>query len=56
MYARARKGEITGFPGVDVEYEAPDAKEADLTADLTSQSVPEIVHSVVLMLESQGLL
>lgn len=41
-YAAARRGEIKGFTGVDDVYEAPDR--ADITADVTKQSVPEIVH------------
>lgn len=43
VYAKARRGEIVGFPGVDKEYETPSG--ADLTVDVVSQSVPEIVHS-----------
>lgn len=43
IYAKARRGEIVGFPGVDEVFEA--ASSADLTVDVTSQSVPEIVHS-----------
>ncbi|KAL0956382.1 hypothetical protein HGRIS_002529 [Hohenbuehelia grisea] len=54
IYAKARRGEITGFPGVDVEYEKPERP--DLVVDVTTQSVPEIVHSIVLLLETQGLL
>ena len=42
-YAAARRGEIKGFTGVDDVYEAP--RKADITVDLTKQSVPEIVHS-----------
>lgn len=42
-YAAARRGEITGFTGVDDPYEVP--KRADITVDVTKQSVPEIVHS-----------
>ncbi|KAK0461282.1 uncharacterized protein EV420DRAFT_1306081 [Desarmillaria tabescens] len=54
VYARARRGEIVGFPGVDQEYETPSG--ADLTVDLVSQSVPEIVHSIVLLLETNSLI
>ncbi|KAH9949575.1 ATP-sulfurylase [Amylocystis lapponica] len=54
VYARARKGEISGVPGVDEVYEAPES--ADLTVDVTAQSVPEIVHSIVLLLETNALL
>lgn len=43
QYARARRGEIVGFTGVDDPYESP--SEADITVDITKQSVPEIVHS-----------
>ena len=54
VYARARRGEIKGFTGVDDPYEAPE--KADLRVDLEKQSVREIVHQIVLMLESEGLL
>ncbi|KAK0194364.1 hypothetical protein F5146DRAFT_433549 [Armillaria mellea] len=53
IYAKARRGEITGFPGVDLEYERPSC--ADLTVDAVSQSIPEIVHSIVLLLETNSL-
>lgn len=43
VYARARSGELKGVAGVDEVYEAPER--ADLTVDVTSQSIPEIVHS-----------
>ncbi|KAI5806891.1 hypothetical protein EDC01DRAFT_3777 [Geopyxis carbonaria] len=54
VYARARAGEITGFTGVDDPYETP--AKADLTVDAQTQSVRNIVHEIVLLLESQGLL
>ncbi|KAL9125288.1 MAG: hypothetical protein Q9217_005484 [Psora testacea] len=54
VYAKARRGEIKGFTGVDDPYEAP--KEADLRVDLERMSVRSVVHQIVLMLESQGLL
>lgn len=44
VYARARAGELKGTAGVDVVYEAPER--ADLTVDVTTQSIPEIVHSM----------
>jgi sulfate adenylyltransferase len=53
-YARARSGELKGFVGVDEDYETP--AHPDLTVDLTEQSVPEIVHSIVLLLETASLL
>ena len=43
VYARARRGEIKGFAGVDEVYETPE--QSHLTVDVTTQSVPEIVHS-----------
>ena len=54
LYARARRGEITGFTGVDDPYEAPE--HAELTVDVTKQSIPEIVHSIILLLETGSLL
>lgn len=42
-YAAARRGEIKGFTGIDDPYETP--SKADITVDVTKQSVPEIVHS-----------
>ena len=54
VYAKARRGEIKGFTGVDDPYEPPE--QADLRVDLEKQSVREIVHQIVLMLESEGLL
>lgn len=54
IYARARKGEIKGFTGVDDPYEAP--KNPDLRVDVEHQNVRNIVHQIILMLESQGFL
>lgn len=54
VYARARRGEIKGFTGVDDPYEEP--TKADLVVDAQTQSVRNIVHQIVLLLESQGLL
>ncbi|KAL8739487.1 MAG: hypothetical protein Q9190_007712 [Brigantiaea leucoxantha] len=54
VYARARRGEIKGFTGVDDPYEDP--PKPDLRADLETTSVRSVVHQIVLMLESQGLL
>lgn len=42
LYAQARRGNIKGFVGVDEPYESPDS--ADLTVDVTQQSISEIVH------------
>ncbi|KAJ4419640.1 Sulfate adenylyltransferase [Gnomoniopsis sp. IMI 355080] len=54
IYKRARAGEIKGFTGVDDPYEAP--VKPDLVVDLEKQSARSVVHQIVLMLESQGLL
>lgn len=54
VYAKARRGEIKGFTGVDDPYEAPG--KADLVVDVEKTSVREVVHQIVLMLESEGLL
>ncbi|KAF8322025.1 sulfate adenylyltransferase [Clavulina sp. PMI_390] len=54
LYARARAGEIKNFAGVDDVYEAP--TDADLVVDTTKQSIPEIVHSIMLLLEAGSLL
>ncbi|PSR72178.1 hypothetical protein PHLCEN_2v11970 [Hermanssonia centrifuga] len=53
VYKKARSGELKGVAGVDEVYETPER--ADLTVDLTKQSVPEIVHSIVLLLETNAL-
>jgi sulfate adenylyltransferase len=54
LYSRARRGEITGFTGVDDPYEEPE--HAELKVDVTKQSIPEIVHSIILLLETGSLL
>ncbi|KAK2464260.1 hypothetical protein APHAL10511_003717 [Amanita phalloides] len=54
VYARARAGEVKGVVGVDDVYEAPER--ADLTVDASRQSIPEIVHYIILLLESNSLL
>lgn len=52
LYAKARRGEIKGFTGVDDVYETP--SNADLTVDVTRQSIPEIVHSKCLYWMTDG--
>ncbi|KAK1235592.1 Sulfate adenylyltransferase [Marasmius sp. AFHP31] len=54
LYAKARKGEIKGFVGVEETYETP--SKADLVVDTSKQSLSEIVHSIILMLETTSLL
>lgn len=53
VYARARRGEIVGFTGIDHEYETP--TNASLVVDASTQTIPEIVHSIVLLLETNAL-
>ncbi|KAF8502251.1 ATP-sulfurylase, partial [Russula emetica] len=54
VYAQARKGTLKGLSGVDEDFEVP--KDANLTVDLTEHSIPQVVHSIVLLLETSGLL
>lgn len=56
IYARARRGEVKGFTGVDDPYEAPKGKEADLVVDISKDNVRTAVHQIVLLLEAEGLL
>lgn len=54
VYKRARDGEIKGFTGVDDPYENP--VKPHLVVDASKQTVRNIVHQIVLLLESEGLL
>ncbi|KAF5649918.1 sulfate adenylyltransferase [Fusarium tjaetaba] len=54
VYAAARRGDIKNFTGVDDPYETP--AKPDLVVDLEKQNVRSIVHQIVLLLESNGLL
>jgi sulfate adenylyltransferase len=54
VYAKARRGEISGFTGVDDPYEVP--AKADLTVDVERTNVRTIVHQIMLLLEGEGLL
>ena len=54
VYAKARRGEIKGFTGVDDPYENP--VKPDLVVDFEKQNVRSIVHEIILLLESRGLL
>lgn len=54
VYAKARRGEIKGFTGVDDPYETP--AKPHLVVDASKSSVRNIVHQIVLLLESEGLL
>ncbi|KAI8812680.1 sulfate adenylyltransferase [Cladochytrium replicatum] len=52
MYQKAKAGQIKGFTGIDDPYELP--KKADLTADASTQSISQIVHEIILLLEKEG--
>jgi sulfate adenylyltransferase len=54
VYAKARRGDIKGFTGVDDPYETP--PKPDLTVDVEKTNVRTIVHQIMLLLEGQGLL
>ncbi len=54
VYARARRNSIRNFTGVNDPYETP--KDADLSVNCENMSVRNIVHQIILMLESQGFL
>ena len=53
IYKKARRGEIKGFTGVDDVYEKP--LKPDLVVDVSKEDVHRIVHSIILLLESEGL-
>lgn len=54
MYARARKGEIKGFTGIDDPYEEPESP--DLLVDTEQETLEESSAKVVSYLRSKGLL
>jgi sulfate adenylyltransferase len=54
VYAKARKGEIKNFTGVDDPYEQP--AKPDLVVDAEKTPVRTIVHQIMLLLEGEGLL
>lgn len=54
LYARARRGQITGFTGVDDPYEPP--IDPEITLDTVSHTAEENAHLIVQYLEEQGFL
>lgn len=52
MYARARRGEITGFTGIDDPYEPPPAPE--LTLDTISFSAEDNARRIIALLTERG--
>jgi len=54
MYAKARKGEIKGFTGIDDPYEAPE--KADLIVDTEVDSLSDSANNVKEFLKGRNLL
>ncbi len=54
MYAKARKGEIKGFTGIDDPYEAPETP--DLLIDAEHEELQESVEKVKNYLQSKNLI
>ncbi len=52
LYAKAMRGEIRGFTGVDDPYERPHA--AELTIDTVNTTADENAHAIVEFLRKQG--
>ncbi len=52
LYARARRGQITGFTGVDDPYEPP--ADPEITLYTTEASPEENAHKIVAFLEERG--
>lgn len=54
LYARARRGQITGFTGVDDPYEAP--LNAEITLDTVELSPEQNARKIIASLEERGFL
>ncbi|MEO0398518.1 MAG: sulfate adenylyltransferase subunit CysN [Pseudomonadota bacterium] len=54
LYAKARRGEIKNFTGIDSDYEPPEAPE--LTIDTSKESAEEAATTIVAYLEQKGYL
>ncbi len=54
LYARARRGQITGFTGVDDPYEPP--IDPEITLDTVAHSAEENARSIIQFLEERGFL
>ncbi|CAG8436830.1 6898_t:CDS:2 [Ambispora gerdemannii] len=52
VYKKAQSGEIKGFTGVDDTYEIP--TDADIVVDVSKQSINEICHQILLLVEKDG--
>jgi sulfate adenylyltransferase len=54
LYAKARRGEITGFTGVDDPYEAP--RNPELTLDTVKNTPDQNAKQIIQFLRERGLL
>lgn len=54
LYAKARRGQLTGFTGVDDPYEAP--VDPELTLDTVNYSPLQNAHRIIAYLEQRGFL
>jgi bifunctional enzyme CysN/CysC len=54
LYAKARRGELKNFTGIDAPYEAPEAPE--LAIDTTRVSPGQAVEALLALLRSRGIL
>jgi sulfate adenylyltransferase len=54
LYARARRGQITGFTGVDDPYEAPITPE--ITLDTVNVDAAHNARNIIAFMEERGLL
>ena len=54
LYARARRGQITGFTGVDDPYEPP--LEPEITLDTVNNNAEENARKIIAYLEERGFL
>ena len=52
LYARARRGEIKGFTGIDDPYEAP--RNPEITLDTVKFTPEENAHLIIQYLEERG--
>lgn len=54
MYAKARRGEITGFTGIDDPYESPE--NAEITLDTVSSTIEKNADQIISFLASRNLI
>ena len=54
MYALARRGEITGFTGIDDPYEAP--RHPEITVDTVGRSATDNARQIIAILRERGYL